>query len=574
MPARGRTSLALLLASLLLALTATTAAAVPAWNDEGEMVGTPNRDTFIYAPPQNTYLSRGDLLAQGAYYAARGFDENFIRWAPQQSISVFEAAAWASCLRVPHAGPCPDALFNGFHPVSDSVAGGSITTIASGGAYIALACGNFTAGGATAPMPSVAGVKYEDLDADGQRDSGEPGLGGWTMRLLFNGRAVASTTTGSDGRYAFVLDAIRLEIGAGTYQVVEDQQPGWNAAEAPGPFAVEHGVGSHAYTGRDFGNYRNATISGRKVDDGNVDGLLEATEPGLADWTIQLSNGDDAATDGDGAYSFSVRPGTYTVNEVLRDRWRQTAPSGDGTLRYTVISGQVVSDADFGNVCLGDVAVQPVDDSTGAPLTGLEVRIEEVSVPGILANDPALPLTTTGTPAFGDLLPGTYRIVAFLPDGVFTTDSDVQVVEGRFAIVKQVTVSECGTTTVPLRFFTASTPGKVTGGMLRVLAPDGFATSGFEFMTREGVARGTLQFNDHGSGLVLHTKVVEGIHVEGPNATVWGRVTVGSATERFLLRLVDAGEPGKSDRYELTLATGYTAGLGGPIAGGNVQIHR
>ena len=51
-------------------------------------------------------------------------------------------------------------------------------------------------------------------------------------------------------------------------------------------------------------------------------------------------------------------------------------------------------------------------------------------------------------------------------------------------------------------------------------------------------------------------------------------IDVDGTSQRFRLRLVDAGEPGTSDRYELTLANGYTVGFDGPIAGGNVQIHK
>lgn len=456
-----------------------------------------------------------------------------------------------------------------------AIAGGDLTTIAWNGAYIALACGNFTQGGAAGPMPAVSGVKYEDLNADGDRDAGEPGLSGWTMRLLYNGRAVASTTTGAGGGYSFNLDANNLPIGAGTYQVVEAQQDGWHASQAPGAVNVPLGAGSGTYGGNDFGNYRNATISGHKVDDSNVDGVWDTlTEPGAASWTMQLSGGiPDASTDSSGAYAFSVRPGTYTVNELLQRGWRQTAPGAGGTRTYTVVSGQVVSDGEFGNVCLGSLGVAPVNDSTGLPLSGMEVRLDEVSAPGILANDPALPRSTTGAPSFGDLLPGTYKVTAFLPDGVFTTDPDAVVVGGRFAIVKQVTVSEWSTTRLPLRLFTASTPGKVTGGALKLLVPGGFATSGFEFMGRASGARGTLEYQDHATGMNLHTDVIEAVYVSGGVAWVWGRVDVGGTSQRFRLRLVDAGEPGTSDRYELTLANGYAAGFDGPITGGNVQIH-
>jgi hypothetical protein len=565
---------ALLVVVALLIAVASASAANP-WANESVMVNAVlNRDTFVYDPGIGHYIDRQALLQAplAAYYDAHGFDANFRTWAQVQSIPVGAAANWSGCVNAAHPEPCPDGSFR-FDPVVDGVASGTITVIGDAGAYIALACGNFTQGRAAGPMPTISGVKYEDLNANGQRDAGEPGLSGWTMRLLYNGNEVASTTTGAGGGYSFQLNADSLPIGAGTYQVVEDQQNGWHASQAPGAVSVPLGAEDHTYGGNDFGNYRNATISGSKFDDSDVDGLWDGAEPGLADWTIQLSNGGEQATGGDGSYAFSVRPGTYAVNELLKSGWRQTSPGGDGTRTYTVVSGQVVDGADFGNVCLGGVAVGPVNDSTGLPLSGVEVRIEEVSVPGILTNDPALPRSTTGTPTFGGLLPGTYRVTAFLPDGVFTTDPDAVVVGGRFAIVKQVTVNECGTARVPLHFFTASTAGKVTGGMVKLLVPGGFATSGFEFMGRPSGARGTLEFQDHATGANLHTSTIEAVYVSGNVAWVWGRVDVDGTSQRFRLRLVDAGEPGTSDRYELTLANGYVAGFDGPLNGGNVQIH-
>ena len=573
--ARGRFTAALLLAALLLTLAA-SAASASTWLNETAMKDEtyqPYRDTFIYDPGPGNEIDRS-LFVQAplrGYYEDFGFDANFLTWAP---VVQFDpgSAEWSSC----HAGtfpqPCPEAFSANFHPVSFAIASGPITALKWGDAFIGKICGNFTQGGAAGPTPTLSGVKYEDLNGDGQREAGEPGLGGWTMHLLYEGNVVATTTTAADGSYAFALDADHLPIGAGAYQVEEVQQAGWVNSQSPNEVTVALGAGDQTYGGNDFGNYRPAVISGHKFDDGNVDGLWNGAEPGLADWTIRLSDGASATTAADGSYSFSVRPGTYTLQELLQDGWRQTSPGGDGARTYTVQSGDVVSDADFGNVCLGGVGVRPVDDSTGDPLAGLEVRIEEVSVPGILANDPSLPITTTGTPTFGELLPGTYRIVAFLPDGVFTTDPDVTVVDGRFAVVKQVTVDECRSTDLPLHFFTASS-GKVTGGVKIGLGDGGFGTSGFEFMTGDTGPRGTLQYNDHATGLDLHTSTIEGIRVDGDVAWVWGRVTVGGGSQRFLLRLVDAGEPGTADRYELTLASGYTAGIGETLTGGNVQIH-
>lgn len=420
-------------------------------------------------------------------------------------------------------------------------------------------------------MPVIEGVKYEDQNVDGVREAGEPGIPGWKIYLFYNGKEVASTTTGVGGAYSFQLDADTMPIGAGTYTLKEESREGWRQQKAPKPIFISFGAGEAHFEGNDFGNWRPAVISGHKFDDSNVDGVWDEGESPLGEWGIQLSNGEERSTAADGSYSFSVRPGTYTVNELLQSGWRQTAPGGSGSFEFTVASGQVVEGVDFGNVCLGGVSVEPVDSSTGEPFSGLEVSLEEVSVPGVLENEPSLPRTATGAADFSELLPGAYRIFAFLPEGAFTTDP-VVLREGRFAIVKEVTVGECETTELPLHLFTQSTSGKVTGGT-RIAVPGGFAAADFELMTRRGVPRGTFEYEDHATGLHLHATTIEAIDVSGNVASVWGKANLEGAQRRFLLRLVDAGEPGREDRFELTLAPGYEVGQDETISGGNVQIH-
>src|SRR5262249_61117151 len=51
---------------------------------------------------------------------------------------------------------------------------------------------------------------------------------------------------------------------------------------------VETLVGGQQATGNDFGNFQQATKSGRKFNDLNGDGVEQATEPGLSGWTIRL----------------------------------------------------------------------------------------------------------------------------------------------------------------------------------------------------------------------------------------------------------------------------------------------
>ena len=412
---------------------------------------------------------------------------------------------------------------------------------------------------------SIEGRKYEDLFADGQ-GTGDPGIPGWGVNAT--GPEDIDVTTSGDG--SFLLDMLT----PGTYTITEEQRPGWNQSEpAMGAYTITV-VSGEVVEGVEFGNWRPVSISGRKYHDVGVDGS-GAGDTSLAGWDIRLDDGSSDVTGGDGDYWFEdLTPGTYTVSELLQDGWRQTTPLGPDTHTVTLASGQSAVDLDFGNVCLGTASVVVTDVTGGADLSGLTVRLEEVAVPGILANDPLLPITQTdGT--FSGLLPGTYRLTVFLPDGVHTTDSDLRVVDGQFALVKTIAIRPCGTTGLLLDVFTASTLGKVTGGM-REDVDGGFATAGYQFMTRRGVPSGSLQFNDHSSGLNLHTREIDAIYLSEDLTEAWiyGDVNYDDTTSRFLLHLVDAGEPGVDDMFELTLTAGYAAGADITIFGGNTQIHR
>lgn len=101
----------------------------------------------------------------------------------------------------------------------------------------------------------LAGTKFHDRDADGERTASfEGGLSGWEIEVYDNDQnLVASTTTGSEGDYSFLLVA-------GQYSVCEVPQGGW-IQTTPDPSDACHEVDLQAdSTGHDFGNARVITL--------------------------------------------------------------------------------------------------------------------------------------------------------------------------------------------------------------------------------------------------------------------------------------------------------------------------
>ncbi|HTE71278.1 MAG TPA: SdrD B-like domain-containing protein [Actinomycetes bacterium] len=253
---------------------------------------------------------------------------------------------------------------------------------------------------------SKSGAKFHDLNANGVRDTGEPGLGDWTINLYTDpenndvveaGQAVFKTTqTAADGTYSF------SELFAGNYIVCEELQDGWfqsrpvagqtlpsgeTLATCPGGttgygFALS---GTGGQTGNDFGNFQPGAVTGTKFKDKDDDGVRDAGEQGLGGWEIHAFNADThlhTTTAADGTYSFTLNPGTYTICETLSGQtgWVQSAPATGadctghthgGTITpgatghtVTVVSQGTVSARDFGNTPLSQVKVDFLPQAT------------------------------------------------------------------------------------------------------------------------------------------------------------------------------------------------------------------
>jgi hypothetical protein len=242
----------------------------------------------------------------------------------------------------------------------------------------------------TARSCSASGMKFHDLDADGRRDRGEPGLARWIIWADYDDDGVKDAAepfgiTDADGHY--VINDIRPP--SGTYMLREtlstevrrrarlagvacsypnDTTRGGTGSAPGGVFQCGWGPIQSATTTyarfRDFGNYVPATLVVEKQ-------LEPSSDPGRFDLLV---NGRVAvAAAGDGASRASrVRPGAYTLSEVAAAgtnpaNYRSTVECKVGTRRTQVRSGSVYADlrlrsgqlgvCTFRNVRLGSPAI-------------------------------------------------------------------------------------------------------------------------------------------------------------------------------------------------------------------------
>ncbi|MHB1037748.1 MAG: ice-binding family protein [Pirellulales bacterium] len=211
----------------------------------------------------------------------------------------------------------------------------------------------FDSGGNVVPIfagaSTISGMKFNDLNGNGVRDLGDPGLSGWTVYVDYNDDGVfqsatePSAVTGLGGTYTIV------GVDQGVWKVREVGQGGWTnsfpaTSDIFGRYQSVTVPASGSVTGVEFGNFEQTSIHGYKFNDLNDNGQDDG-EPRLAGWTIVLVGTDGqgnpvsttTTTGVNGEYSLTgLAPGSYTVSEQVQIGWAQTA----GGATFTLTSGQ------------------------------------------------------------------------------------------------------------------------------------------------------------------------------------------------------------------------------------------
>ncbi|OQY27256.1 MAG: hypothetical protein B6244_11165 [Candidatus Cloacimonetes bacterium 4572_55] len=134
---------------------------------------------------------------------------------------------------------------------------------------------------------SISGFVWDDVNADGVKQSGEPGLPDIEVFLSINSDYLTTSITAADGSFGFS----DLEPGSYTVQV-NDDSPFPDCYRFPttdnNPLDIELTAGQ-SYTNANFGyQYGCGSIGNFVWEDLDQDGLQDSGEPGIAGVTVNL----------------------------------------------------------------------------------------------------------------------------------------------------------------------------------------------------------------------------------------------------------------------------------------------
>ncbi len=202
---------------------------------------------------------------------------------------------------------------------------------------------------------TVTGTLFDDINGNGQQDTGEEGITGQVVFIDLNHNGTLDAdepfaVTNSSGVYTIT------NAPAGSIRVSEVVPTGFRVdAPASGSHTVTLNAGQ-TLSNLDFANTQLAQISGTVFVDANGNGTRDSSESGRANQIVFLDLNNDgvledteptAITDATGAFAFTVNPGSYVVKLQAFSDFTITTPTS-GSFTLTVGAASTNSSSLFG----------------------------------------------------------------------------------------------------------------------------------------------------------------------------------------------------------------------------------
>lgn len=316
------------------------------------------------------------------------------------------------------------------------------------------------------PVTSLSVRVYNDLNANGAQDEGEPPFAGAALEVSSGDTVVASAVSDGEGvaRIPVLRGGdvdVRLTLPDGQIFTVEGADSDFTAPAGTGDLTIPVSVAHGGETVLRAGVTQPASVSGVLFDDRNLNGILDGGETGLEGFTVQAVNTAGAVvaqtvTGADGSYAFgNLLPASHTVRFQLVEAYvcsdysesgapqenhvvSQTAEYGE-TAPYLLTPGQSlagISAAIFRSATIsGQVLLETGVASLPAEGGMQGVRVRLLDEYGTEVNDTTVTYTDeNGSFYLKGALPGTYLLEYSLPqnaafvhpitgDESFVTDS-------------------------------------------------------------------------------------------------------------------------------------------------------
>ncbi|MFO1194046.1 MAG: SdrD B-like domain-containing protein [Rhodoferax sp.] len=315
-------------------------------------------------------------------------------------------------------------------------------------------------------LASLGDKVWEDKNANGQQDDGEPGIDGVTVRLYncVTNELVATQVTANGGIYNFT------GLPPGTYHVVFETPNGFVQTQVDvGGDATDSDAGAGGVTGCytlasgdnnttvDAGFYKLASLGDYVWADNNLNGLQDDGQTGVNGVTVRLLRPDGTvvattvtandANNNPGYYFFgNLVPGDYKVEFVKPAGYAFTSAdqgANDGTdsdantstgqtIVTTLVSGEndlswdagLVKLASLGDYVWEDKNADGIQNDGATGINGVTVRLLRPDGTLVATTVTATNAGNAGYYFFGDLLPGDYKVEFVKPNGYSFSSAD------------------------------------------------------------------------------------------------------------------------------------------------------